>query len=330
MTNLRSAIGQGWHGLAGFMAASLRGTKTDCVPKAFREEIRRDPRNIAAWVALVHRLRMDGNLSPHAARLAEAHELHPSGHAVHAFAEGIIGRAGAELDAFSHNPGTHLDEVVELLVKWKTTLQCAYSHDMSKGYFVDAEAMMSWQWDQIIFPLISSLDFSITLDLACGHGRNSEFLRRLTKELHLVDINQSCIDACRDRFGSFKDGTRFHYHVTDGNHLGMIARDSVSLVYTWDSMVHFDKLIVRDYVGEIRRVLKPGGCAFLHHSNYGEKAPDSDWARNSGTRSDMSARLMREYASASGLVVMRQEIQGRAQGWGEDELDCVSILRKPV
>jgi hypothetical protein len=42
----------------------------------------------------------------------------------------------------------------------------------------------------------------------------------------------------------------------------------------------------------------------------------------------MSAQLMRDYASTIGLVVVTQKIQGRAEGWGEDGLDCVSILRK--
>jgi ubiquinone/menaquinone biosynthesis C-methylase UbiE len=214
-------------------------------------------------------------------------------------------------------------------VKWKTAIQCGHSHDVSKGYFIDAEQTIELQWTQIIYPLMKGLDFTTVLDLACGHGRNSDYLRKLTKDLHLVDINQSCIDACRERFGETKDGTRFHYHVTDGNHVSMVAADSLSLVYTWDSMVHFDKLIVRDYVTDIARVLKPGGSAFLHHSNYGEKSPDSNWATNHGTRSDMSARLMQDYALAVGLQVNSQHIQGRAEGWGEDGLDCVSILRKP-
>jgi hypothetical protein len=86
---------------------------------------------------------------------------------------------------------------------------------------------------------------------------------------------------------------------------------------------------VRDYVAEIARVLRSGGSAFLHHSNYGAVSPDSDWASNPGTRSDMSAELMRDYAIACDLAVASQHIQGRAEGWGLDELDCVSILQKP-
>lgn len=94
-------------------------------------------------------------------------------------------------------------------------------------------------------------------------------------------------------------------------------------------MVHFDKLIVKDDVKYIALILKPGGSAFLHHSNNGDFAPDSDWAKNTGTRSDMSAEIMKEYTHTYGLEVTRQEIHGLQQGWGMNEHDCVSLLGKP-
>jgi SAM-dependent methyltransferase len=296
--------------------------------REFVDAVKAQPTDVSTWVKLIDALAHKGSLSAHAMTLVTAHELNPTGHAVHAFAPDIVVRGGANLAAFARNPIANAEKAIDELVKWKTALQCGHSHDVSKGYFIDAEPFMSMQWNQIIFPLIKDLDFSVTLDLACGHGRNSEFLRTLAKELHMVDINASCIDACRERFGSEKDGTRFFYHVTDGNHISMIPDNSLSLVYSWDSMVHFDKLIVRDYVMDIARALKPGGSAFLHHSNYGATSPDSNWASNPGTRSDMSGELMVEYAKAAGLTVVRQNIQGRAEGWGQDGLDCVSILRK--
>ncbi|MEH2502816.1 ubiquinone/menaquinone biosynthesis C-methylase UbiE [Bradyrhizobium sp. AZCC 1578] len=290
--------------------------------------IKANPRNISAWIRLIDTRALSGSLSPHAMALIKSHDLYPTGHAVNYFAADIAKKGGEALERLAADPTKNVEPAIEELVKWKTAIQCGHSHDVSKGYFIDAEPAMELQWNQIIFPLIRDLDFTTVLDLACGHGRNSEFLRRHTKFLHLVDINQTCIDACRTRFGDTKDGTRFYYHVTDGNHLKMIPNDGITLVYTWDSMVHFDKLIVRDYLLDIKRVLKPGGSAFLHHSNFGEMAPDSNWATNTGTRSDMSGKIMREYAAALGLDVVLQKIQGRAEGWGEDGLDCVSILQK--
>ncbi|MEY9590299.1 SAM-dependent methyltransferase [Bradyrhizobium yuanmingense] len=310
------------------MKALLSIFQSKFAPREPESAIRANPRNVSAWVRLIDARAKSGDLSHHAMALVNAHDLHPTGHAVHAFAEDIAKKGGEALERLATHPTKNIEPAIEELVKWKTAIQCGDSHDRSKGYFLDAEPHMELQWTQIIFPLIKDLDFTCVLDLACGHGRNSEFLRRRTKSLHLVDINQSCIDACRMRFGDTKDGTRFYYHVTDGNHLKMIPSDSVTLVYSWDSMVHFDKLIVRDYLLDIARVLKQGGSAFLHHSNLGETAPDSNWATNVGTRSDMSAKIMRDYAAANDLDVVLQKVQGRAEGWGQDGLDCVTILHK--
>lgn len=289
--------------------------------------IRRSP-VIHNWLVLIDYLHMQGRLSDQETALILAHDIRPDGYVVNYFGAEIQKRAGAELKTLGHNPLSNIGAAINEIVKWKTAIQCADSHDRSKGYFVDAEEAMAWQWDNIIYPLVKDLDFTTVLDLACGHGRNSDKLRLLTKELHLVDINQSCLDACIERFGRTMNGTDFFYHLTDGNELKFMAPCSISLVYSWDSMVHFDKLIVANYVREIARVLKPGGTAFLHHSNYGSISPDSDWAKNVGTRSDMSANLMLEFARDSGLEVSKQEIHGRAQGWGMDGLDCVSLLYK--
>lgn len=310
------------------MKSLLSVLKRKFAPSDPDAAIKANPRDISAWVRLIDTHALSGSLSPHAMALVKSHGLHPTGHAVHAFAADIAAKGGEALERLAADPTQNVEDAIEELVKWKTAIQCGHSHDVSKGYFIDAEPHMELQWNQIIFPLIRDLEFTTVLDLACGHGRNSEFLRRHTKSPHLVDINQSCIDACRMRFGDTKDGTRFRYHVTDGNHLKMIENERITLVYSWDSMVHFDKLIIRDYLLDIQRVLKPGGSAFLHHSNYGERAPDSNWATNTGTRSDMSGKIMREYAAATGLDVVLQDIHGRAEGRGEDGLDCVSILHK--
>lgn len=286
------------------------------------------PKNIKNWLLFIEKLNSDGYFDEKYKKLLESHEISTKGHAINFFSPTIVEKCENDLVRLSRLPKENIKEVINELIKWKTAIQCAYSHDVSKGYFIDAEPYMEFQWNNIIWPIIKDLDFSSVLDLACGHGRNSDYLRKHTKDLYLVDINKSCIDACFDRFEKIKDDTKIHYHVTTGNNLSMIDSDSITLVYSWDSMVHFDKLIVFDYLLDIKRVLKPGGSAFLHHSNLGEKNPDSNWANNSGTRSDMSALLMKEYAESIGMDLVFQKIQGLAEGWGEDSLDCVSIIRK--
>lgn len=285
--------------------------------------------DLKAWINLIDVLARQGVLNAHELALVEAHQLSPTGHAFQAFSTNIIEQSGEALNSLSRRPKANIGKVIDLLIKWKTVAQCGYTHDVSKGYFTDAEPHMQAQWDEIIYPLVKESDFSKTLDLACGHGRNSEFLRRHARELYMVDINASCIRECQSRFGTEKDGCKFFYYTTVGNNVAMIGDNSLTLVYSWDSMVHFDKLVMSDYVTDIARVLCPGGTAFLHHSNYGSLAPDSDWATNPGTRSDMSGELMKEFAESAGLLVVSQHIQGRAERRGLDGLDCVSILLKP-
>jgi SAM-dependent methyltransferase len=296
---------------------------------ALTDAIKGNALEISQWVALIDYLYKNDLLTPHSRALVTAHKIHPNAGVVRTFSNEISIRGAAVLKRCSSSPQANVDTVIQEIVKWKTVLQCAHTHNVSKGYFVDAEPYIDVQWNQIIWPLIHNLDFTCILDLACGHGRNSEYLRRLTRNMHLVDINKSCLDACIARFGNCKDGTTFTYHLTTGNNLATVSNASISLVYSWDSMVHFDKLVVWDYLVEIKRVLRSGGTAFLHHSNLGEKSPNSDWATNPGTRSDMSADLMRIYASQLELDIVSQHKQGRAQGWGEDDLDCVSICHKP-
>jgi SAM-dependent methyltransferase len=226
-----------------------------------------------------------------------------------------------------------ISAAIDEIVRWQNIIAVRDAFDCGVRrpghYFGEAERYMAWQWENVIWPIIKNSDFTCTLEIACGHGRQSEYLRRHSRELHLVDVNASVIDACRERFGEQMDGCRFHFHITDGNHLRMIADDSITFVSSWDSMVHFDKTVMRDYVIEIARVLKPGGTAFLHHSNIGASRPNSDWSENHGTRGDMSAAAFQDYAREAGLVLSFQRLSGTKDGWGLDDLDCLSVVAKP-
>jgi len=219
---------------------------------------------------------------------------------------------------------------IEELVRWKTISQCRNAFRAEGGYFSEAESNMAWPWSNVIWPIIRDADFTSVLELAPGHGRNTELLRRHAKTIHLVEVSRSCLDACRARFGLDRDGCMFHYHLTDGNHFRMIPDASITFGYSWDSMVHFDKLVVRDYLFEFARVLKPGYRAFLHHSNYGALKPNSDWAKNYGWRSDLSVAIFNRYAEEAGLAVRFQRLNGIKDGLGPDDRDCFSIIERPA
>src|ERR1700722_17889773 len=129
----------------------------------------------------------------------------------------------------------------------QTVNECKLAHQ-SDTYFDIAEPWMDQQWDWYIWPNIKNADLSRVLELAPGYGRNTARLARHAKEIHLVDVNQSCIDRCKQRFEGKTDTCKLFYCVNDGKSLNDLPSDYFTFVYSWDAMVHFDKLVIRDYI----------------------------------------------------------------------------------
>lgn len=312
------------------LAASSASRPPSCRRQAI-ERVQKSPGRLVPWLDLIDLVKADFPTSLREQVLS--HDLNRSG-VILCFQEELQSRMAADLQLASgrlaqEDPVAVCGDVAGEMIRLKTIAQCRDAH-AEGNYYRDAEPYIKKQWEGVIWPIIQDLDFTDVLELAPGHGRNTEFLRRLAGSITLVDVNPNCIEACRERFGEQRDGCRFRYFVTDGDSLSMIDTSSQTMVYSFDSMVHFDSSVVRAYVHEIARVLRPGGSAFLHHSNYGTVAPNSDWAHNPGNRSDMTAERMRGFAAEAGLDVAFQRLSGIADGWGLEDLDAFTVLHRPV
>lgn len=194
-------------------------------------------------------------------------------------------------------------------------------------YFAKAEPYMDLQWHELILPFLrlgeSGIDCAAVVELGAGRGRTAAKLLPLAGRLHLVDLHANNLEACRSRFG---DDPRLLYHVTDGRSLPL-PNSSATFLFSFDSAVHFDSDVVRAYLREARRVLRPGGHAFLHHSNT-LAHPGGDFRAQPHWRNFMSKELLAHYALKEGLEVVRQE----PVDWAGDGsfIDCFSLLRRPA
>jgi SAM-dependent methyltransferase len=190
-------------------------------------------------------------------------------------------------------------------------------------YYDAVEHYMDGIWETVS-PYLSDCDFSVVVDLAAGHGRNSTKLLPLAGKLYIVDINEENIEFCRQRFGNDR---RIEYIVNDGNTLTDIPGSSVTLLYCMDAMVHFDSDSVRSYLGEFSRILVPGGRGFCHHSNYTAN-PGGNWLENPHWRNFMSQQLFAHYAIKSGLRILHSDVTD----WGADSprLDCYTMFERPT
>jgi len=188
-------------------------------------------------------------------------------------------------------------------------------------YYDDAEQYMEKQWRESIWPFIKNADFTYVVDLAAGHGRNSEKLKQRAQKIHIVDINQENIDFCRERFAG---DARFSFTRNDGCSLSFLPSNGVSLLYCFDAMVHFDSDVVRAYLREFKRILRPGAFGFCHHSNYTQD-PERDVHDKPGWRNFMSQALFAHYCSKEGLTV----VKSRVIDWERPGSDCLTLFKKP-
>ncbi len=195
------------------------------------------------------------------------------------------------------------------------------------------------QWYAMLLPRIHRfLPARRILEIAPGHGRWTHFLRDYADELMIVDLLDSCIDACRTRFSSDQN---ISYHVNDGKSLDMAPDSSVDFIFSFDSLVHVDDLVIEQYVKEIAKKLSKDGVAFIHHSNLGDYGFQIEYSkvpklrallrligvleRNLHLRSSsMTAAKMADFCLASGLCCISQELVN----WNTKSslIDCFSTV----
>jgi len=193
-------------------------------------------------------------------------------------------------------------------------------------YFRTAEVHFEELWRSMILPFLGDCDFSAVIDLAAGHGRNSIRLAPKAERLLVMDIQPGNVEVCRRRFAG---SPHVECVVNNGYDLRPAGDGEFTLVYSFDSMVHFEKDVVRSYLRDTRRVLRPGGRAFFHHSNY---TGGSDWRRGPHSRNCMSRELFASYAEEVGLHTIRQRVFGwgaPADSWGHiPDLDCLTLVER--
>jgi SAM-dependent methyltransferase len=186
-----------------------------------------------------------------------------------------------------------------------------------------AEPAIDGQWRDIIWPLLArhGFDLARVLDFACGRGRNTrKFLEAGAQHVSMVDIDPSNIAVCSER--SADDHRVRVLPNNNGRDLSDLESESFATVYSWDAMVHFEPALIRRYMTEFARVLRPGGKGFLHHSN---AASGGRFRANREGRTAMSAQLMHDFATAAELRVIEQE----PLDWGGmAKLDCISIVER--
>lgn len=186
----------------------------------------------------------------------------------------------------------------------------------------DAWGGTTYLWHGTIFPRIQNfLPTNTILEIAPGFGRITQYLKNLSKKLIVVDLSNTCIDKCKERFAS---NSNIEYFQNDGKSLSFVPDNSIDFIFSWDSLVHVDKEVIKSYIKEASRILKKDGFGFIHHSNAGIYSEEAMPYVNTGSRDPtVTAKFFEKICKEEGLQCIAQEIFS----WGTQYLtDCISVF----
>lgn len=208
------------------------------------------------------------------------------------------------------------DEIVDL---WKTKESPDYIY-FTKGED-DKWIAAFWEPTSVFSKVFSQLNTTHIAEIACGFGRHSAQIVNRCGSLYMIDTSVDAVAFATERFKLFP-----HVKVAlskDGISMPDVANESLTAVFSYDAMVHFEPLTIMLYLSEIARTLVPGGRALLHHSNYSEN-PTGKFSDVTGGRNYMSQSLFAHFCSRNGLKVIYQEILD----WSFAKSDALTLIQK--
>jgi ubiquinone/menaquinone biosynthesis C-methylase UbiE len=203
----------------------------------------------------------------------------------------------------------------------KSVWNSTYSWPADGEEWSSAWGSAAMQWYGTLLPLIHTfVPANVILEIACGKGRWTQYLKNIGKKLLAVDLSENCIEACRRRFS---EDRHVEFYVTDGISLSMVADASIDFVFSFDSLVHADAVVMRSYVKELSRVLSCEGVAFFHHSNLAA-FQEEDIENTHWRAPDVSADLVASYCKELNLECISQEIFP----WADTivSIDAISVI----
>jgi ubiquinone/menaquinone biosynthesis C-methylase UbiE len=171
------------------------------------------------------------------------------------------------------------------------------------------------------------------VEIAPGHGRWTQFLLGHCKRLTAYDISESCLTYCRQRFSDSVESGAAEFRLTNGLTLSE-SDDSVDLAFSFDSLVHVERDVMRSYLAHLQKCLKPGGFAFLQHSNLGAYPLLHNY-KSAGPYNcrgtTVSTDTMQADANERGLLTLVQEgLNHETQHMNNELIDCISVIQKPI
>jgi ubiquinone/menaquinone biosynthesis C-methylase UbiE len=203
----------------------------------------------------------------------------------------------------------------------KTSVDIVAKDWKVSAYYEEAEKNIGifWRETSVFRGMFEMLDLQSTLELACGYGRHAAQIVDRCGSLMLMDVHESNLQRCKERL---KHHDNIRYEKNNGFDFNPASSNSLTAIFCYDAMVHFNPEVVESYIRDAKRVLQRKGRALLHHSNYPGKG-GATYGSNPHARNHMMQDEFFNITKAAGMKV----ILSVPLRWGtEMDLDCISLI----
>lgn len=109
---------------------------------------------------------------------------------------------------------------------------------------------------------------TVALEIGSGGGRWTRYLLP-AHEVIVVELNSDFFPYLEKRFP--ESAHKFRFVETPGYEIPDVENDSVDFVFSFGTFVHIDPEGIDEYLGEIRRVLRPGSVASIQYGDRTKK-----------------------------------------------------------
>lgn len=159
------------------------------------------------------------------------------------------------------------------------------------------------------------------LEIGPGGGRWTGRLIERASGYTGVDISESCVRLCGEKFGG---SAKAKFIVGSGRDLKGIADGSIEALWSFDVFVHINQAEVEAYADEFKRVMSSGAVGVIHHGSVGGAA--------GGWRSNLTHEAMSKLLRERGFEVVDSFLEWQDGGTTHQAglyKDVITVFRRP-